>query len=270
MPSPQEVIEGVTRALKEAAAPGGPLEAVQYIIADDSDTSGYNSANRTPAIIIQVSSLTRRTLDQSWTGEWDFGTDDEGNPIRGRVFLKGWQLTLSASIITGTAQGRHNPDLARRALNTRLGTVLSRYDTAMRAGFLEDENGLPLQNISEFRDEGGDPYGTSSSVRQFERDITIQFEQEVSELQWGGTPVIETVIIPTTEEMYGDPEREEGVKGIPDTDRVQFESLSGVIESDTYATVPADASWTADRMSVGGRLSVAGQLSVGEDADGVE
>ena len=226
MPSPQTVIEAVTRALSIETADGRPLEAVRTVIADDSDTTGYNRSKRTPAIIIQVSSLTRRDLEQSWSGEWEYGTDENGNRIQGRVLSEGWQLTLSATVITGTVQGREDPDASRRAVVNRLGTVLSYYDTELReaaAASLPDENGQPLQNVDQFRDGGGDPYGTSTSARQFERDITIQFTNEVSELQWGGTPVIETVVAPALGEVYGNPQIEDGVVGIPDDERVQEE-----------------------------------------------
>lgn len=216
----------MVRAISQETATDGTLEVVQTVIADDSDTSGYNRGEWTPAIILQISSLTRRDLEQNWSGEWETGTDDAGNTVQARVLSKGWQLTLSASVITGTVQGRTDPDASRRAVTNRLGTVLSFYDTDLRgaaAASLPDAEGLPLQNVDQFRDDGGDPYGTSTSARQFERDITIQFTEEQSELEFGGTPVIETVVAPIPGELFGDPAVEEGVTGIPDTDRVQEE-----------------------------------------------
>ena len=244
MASPQEIYEAVVRVLKAETEPdpnpdspvgaNARLSEIATINPDIHDASGRNRQHKFPGIGVTLDRKSR--LDDGdatgeWTGEFDF--DDNGQ-MNGRIFSKLWRVRLLFSVVMWSGDSDHTIT----GLSDDLESVLSRFDTKLRGDFLRKEDGTALQ-IRSFTDQGGEMGRGSSSLREYEHEVTIEFEQLINENEYGPTPTVENVLVPLPGEHHGDPTTlEDEIMGDVTQDRIDREPLVEAVVSGETLSIP--------------------------------
>lgn len=248
MPSPKQIYDAVVRALERETdpdpnpgTPTGPnarLSAFSTVNPDIHDASGRNRDHKFPGIDVTLER--KRRLDEGdafgeWTGEFEY--DDKGQMV-GRIFSKFWRVTLQLSVVMWAGDTDHTIT----GLDGDLESVLSRFDTNVRGDFLLAEDGTPLQNIKSIADEGGEMGRGSSSIREYDHEATIEFEEIIYEREeFGPTPTINNVLYPRSDEHHAAPETSPGdVVGDVPQERIDIEPTLQTIATDDTATISAN------------------------------
>jgi hypothetical protein len=244
MPSPNEIYNAVVRVLEQETLPDpdptssvgadARLSSIATINPDIHDPSGRNRSHQFPGIDITLDRKVRLDSGDAtgeWTGEFEF--DDDGH-LLGRIFSKLWEVRILFNIVMWSGDEKNTIT----GLSDDLESVLSRFDTKLRGDFLRREDGTALQ-IRSFIDQGGQMGRGSSSLREYEHEVTVEFEQLINENEYGPTPTVENVLVPLPGEHHGDPTTsEDEILGDVTQERIDREPLVESVASGETLSIP--------------------------------
>jgi len=81
--------------------------------------------------------------------------------------------------------------------------------------------------LRSFTDEGGGMGRGSSSIREYEHEATVEFEQLIDESEYGSIPTVKNVLVPLPSEHHGDPTADGEIEGDVPQERIDAEGTSG-------------------------------------------
>ena len=232
MPTLNEVYQAFVRALRaetepdpNPGTPEGPnarLAPIAQVVDDEHAADERNRTKNLPSIEVEIASDTPIKGDEGlgiWRGRWSY--DDKGHRI-GRIFETDIRARLQCSILAHAMDDEHDVN----DLDDDLRTVITRFSPNERGAFLKDKNGVPLQNIDKLRNDGGGPRSGQRNLREYERDVVIEFTELTDEAEeYGPTPRVDRAITPIDGESHGwtgaPSSVEGGIRARPDPDRVK-------------------------------------------------